>query len=94
MGWKITATPVQQNQVSTLFKIWRGAPGTGDLIYSVRDSGESWAESNKNTTFSHVDSGFLEAQNVTYTLTAELPTGGSAEVTGFLSFTASEVTLI
>lgn len=94
VGWKITATPEQQNQVSTLFKIWRGAPLTGDLIYSIRDSGESWAESNKITSFSHIDSGFLNAQSVSYTLTAELPTGGGAEVSGFLTFTASEVTLV
>jgi hypothetical protein len=90
-GWVALSNKQGVNEVSVLFKIWRGAPNTGTLIYSIRDSSESWADRNKMTSFAHVDSGFSESKNITYTFTAELPSGGSANVIGSMLLSASDV---
>jgi len=86
VGWKNTsqaATP----KASVIYKLWRGAPNTGSLIFSVNDSAD--VERNKVTSFAQVDTGFSASQNVTYILTAELtdPTK-SANVIGALTLTA------
>ncbi|AET70372.1 hypothetical protein Desor_4979 [Desulfosporosinus orientis DSM 765] len=85
VGWLVPSgsiTPI-------LFKIWRGAPNTGTLIYSALDSGESLYDYRKVTALAHVDSGFTASGPVTYTLTAELTKPGTAaDVIGPLTFTA------
>ncbi|MDR3540210.1 MAG: hypothetical protein P4L69_04475 [Desulfosporosinus sp.] len=85
VGWQLLsglATPI-------LFKIWRGAPNTGTLIYSTLDSGESSFDYRKVTALAHIDSGFTASGPVTYTLTAELTKlGAAANVVGPLTFTA------
>lgn len=84
-GWQLTSgsiTPI-------LFKIWRGAPTTGTLIYSTLDSGEGSLDYRKVTALAHIDSGFTTSGTVTYTLTAELPKPGTAaNIVGPLTFTA------
>jgi hypothetical protein len=91
--WIIPSTSVSQPRVSLLFKLWRGAPGTGVLVASATDSAD--VERSAVTSFSHVDSGFAAAQAVTYVLTAEVPVAGyTASIAGALTFTvalASEV---
>ncbi|AET67073.1 hypothetical protein Desor_1415 [Desulfosporosinus orientis DSM 765] len=85
IGWLVPSgsiTPI-------IFKIWRGAPNTGTLIYSALDSGESPYDYRKVTALAHVDSGFTASGLVTYTLTAELTKPGTAaNVVGPLTFTA------
>lgn len=85
VGWQVPPgriTPV-------LFKIWRGAPNTGNLIYSALDSAEGNYDFRKVTSLAHVDRGFTTSGLVTYTLTAELTSPGTAaSVIGPLTFTA------
>jgi len=88
IGWAI---PLTSSNVVTpiLFKIWRGAPVTGTLIYSARDSGESGRDYRKVTGLGHIDSGLTGSEPITYTLTAELTNlGTAANVVGPLTFTA------
>jgi hypothetical protein len=91
VGWSNTsqfATP----KADVVYKLWRGAPVTGSLIFSVDDSVD--VERNKVTSFAQVDTGFTAAQEVTYVLTAELPNiGKSAVVVGALTLTAVEESL-
>ncbi len=85
VGWQLPPgriTPI-------LFKIWRGAPNTGNLIYSAIDTGEGNFDFRKVTALAHVDRGFTTSGQVTYTLTAELTNPEtSASVIGPLTFTA------
>ena len=85
IGWSLPSgriTPI-------FFKIWRGAPNTGTLIYSALDSGEGAFDYRKVTALAHIDSGFTASGPVTYTLTAELTNPGTAaNVVGPLTFTA------
>ena len=85
VGWLLPSrliTPI-------LFRIWRGAPNTGTLIYSAQDSGEGSFDNRKVTALAHIDSGFTASGPVTYTLTAELTNPGTAaNVVGPLTFTA------
>jgi len=85
IGWQLPpgrTTPI-------LFKIWRGAPNTGNLIYSALDTGEGSFDFRKVTALAHVDRGFTTTGLVTYTLTAELTDPGTAaSVIGPLTFTA------
>ncbi len=84
VGWELPpgrVTPI-------LFKIWRGAPNTGTLIYSTIDTGEGNFDFRKVTSLAHVDHGFTTSGTVTYTLTAELTTPETvANVIGPLTFT-------
>lgn len=85
VGWQLTSSSI----TPILFKIWRGAPTTGTLIYSTLDSGEGSLDYRKVTALAHVDSGFTASGPVTYTLTAELTKPGTAaNVVGPLTFTA------
>lgn len=85
VGWQQTLgqrTPI-------LFKIWRGAPNTGNLIYSTLDSGEGSFDSRKVTALAHIDHGFTTSGPVTYILTAEVTNpSASVNVIGPLTFTA------
>lgn len=85
VGWQLPPgriTPI-------LFKIWRGAPNTGNLIYSATDSGEGNFDFRKVTSLAHVDRGFAASGLVTYTLTAELTDPETAaSVIGPCTFTA------
>lgn len=51
IGWQ---AQVVQNVTQVLFKIWRGAPGTGELVCSVQDSAESLFDNFATTDFSGV----------------------------------------
>jgi len=85
VGWQLPSgriTPI-------LFKIWRGAPNTGNLIYSTLDTGEGNFDFRKVTALAHADRGFTTSGPVTYTLTAELTNPGTeASVIGPLTFMA------
>lgn len=63
--WLVGITP------DVLFKIWRGAPVTGQLVCSVQDSAESFFDSLVTTDFSEVVTGLVANQPVTFVLTAE-----------------------
>jgi len=85
VGWQLPAGPV----TPILFKIWRGSPNIGTLIYSAIDTGEGNFDFRKVTSLAHVDRGFAASGPVTYTLTAELTNPGTAaSVIGPLTFTA------
>jgi hypothetical protein len=85
IGWQLPPGP----RVPILYKIWRGAPNTGSLIYSTLDSGEGDWDYRKVTALAHVDRGFDATGPVTYTLTAELINPGTtANVIGPVTFTA------
>lgn len=85
VGWQLP--PGQITPI--LFKIWRGAPNTGNLIYSAVDTGEGNFDFRKVTALAHIDRGFTTSGPVTYTLTAELTRPGTeASVIGPLTFTA------
>jgi len=85
VGWQLLPGP----GTSILFKIWRGAPNTGSLIYSTLDSGEGSYDSKKVTSLAHIDRGFTTSGPVTYTLTAELTTPDTVtNVIGPITFTA------
>jgi len=78
-------------QPEVLFKIWRGEPVTGLLIFSAKEKGET-ADRFKATSFSHVDTIFTKAGEYAYTLTAEVTEpGNAAVVTGPITFTAAEI---
>lgn len=86
IGWQA----VSGGRTNVIFKIWRGAPVTGTLIFSAEDSGESGFDRNRVTSFSHVDSGFTASQPVTYTLTVETPDAGRiVNIVGPVTFTAA-----
>lgn len=94
VGWQGLAAEPFNYEISVLFKIWRGAANTGTLLYSIRDSSESWADRNKTTSFVHIDDHFTECKDVTYTLTAELASGGKANVVGPLLFAVTDINTI
>ncbi|EHQ88498.1 hypothetical protein [Desulfosporosinus youngiae] len=87
IGWATPSPPIE-TATPVLFKIWRGAPDTGTLVYSALDSGEGNWDNRKVTALNHVDSGFTASGPVTYTLTVELINPGiAANVVGPLTFT-------
>jgi len=87
IGWRaagVSATP----KTDIIFKLWRGAPVTGTLIFSADDSAD--IERNALSAMVHVDSGFTVSQKVTYTLTAEAPDPGKpATIIGPIAFSAA-----
>ena len=94
VGWLAVTDGTDLDRVNVLFKIWRGAPGHGNLIFSADDSGESGFDSRKVTSFTHVDARFdhRSEKSRSYTLTAELPDPGSAAtVIGPITFVATEL---
>ena len=89
VGWLAVTNGTCLDRVNVLFKIWRGSPVTGTLIFSADDSGESGFDSRKVTSFTHVDN--RPSRPHSYTLTAELPDAGSAAtVIGPITFVAIE----
>ena len=85
VGWRSTGPATPKTDV--VFKLWRGAPLTGQLIFSVDDSID--VDRNKVTEFAQVDSGFTTSQSVTYVLTAELvDPARAANVIGALTLTS------
>ncbi len=87
VGWLITKPGIAFLITDVVFKLWRGAPVTGELIFSVEDSSDF--DKNKVTSFAHVDTGFSGSQEVTYVLTAEVADERqSAAVIGALTLTA------
>lgn len=83
IGWEVLSRVTE-----VIFKIWRGAPGTGQLICSVQDSGENIADNLVTTDFSGVVSGLVPNQPVTFVLTAEtVDPGTQARVLGPLTMT-------
>lgn len=91
VGWQAITNGTGLSRVNVLFKIWRGAPVTGTLIFSTVDSAESTFDNGKVTSFSHVDSRSWALEAPVYVLTAELPYAGSAAtVIGPITFTATE----
>ena len=94
VGWQAVSEGRGIDRVSVLFKIWRGTPVTGQLIFSARDSAESDDDNRRVTSFTHVDTGFdfRSSRPPVYFLTAELPNEGSAaNVIGPITFTATEI---
>lgn len=93
VGWLAVNNGTGLDRVNVLFKIWRGNPATGTLIFSADDSGERDYDSRKITSFTHVDGHFdlRSSRPPIYVLTAELPDAGSAAtVIGPVTFTATE----
>lgn len=89
VGWNATKYGEPFNRTDVLFRLWRGAPITGKLISSAKDSAEPRADSNKIITFSQYEGDFANAGEVTYTLTAQTLLAGSlANIIGGLTFTA------
>lgn len=94
VGWRAITDGTGLERVNVLFKIWRGAPASGALIFSADDSGESGFDNNKVTSFTHVDTCgcHRSSKQRIYTLTAELPDAGSAAtVTGPITFVAAKL---
>ncbi|SMD02564.1 hypothetical protein [Sporomusa malonica] len=92
VGWLAVTDGTGLEKVNVLFKIWRGTPVAGTLIFSADDSGESGADNRKVTSFAHVDNRSRSSKSPTYFLTAELPDAGSAAtVIGPITFTATEL---
>ena len=88
-GWQ--ATGGLSSAQNVLFKIWRGNPSTGTLIYSALESSESGFDNFKVSTLVHVDS-ITQSNLVTYSFTAELVNAGdSANVIGPITFTATTI---
>ena len=93
VGWLAATNGTGLERVSVLFKIWRGSPATGNLIFSVIDSGDSNADNRKVTSFTHVDSYFdsRSSRPLSYFLTAEfLNVGNAATVIGPITLIATE----
>ncbi|CVK20727.1 MULTISPECIES: hypothetical protein [Sporomusa] len=93
VGWLAVTNGTGIDRVNVLFKIWRGSPATGNLIFSVVDSGESDFDNRKVTSFTHVDSNFdlRSSRPPSYFLTAELlDVGSAATVIGPITFIATE----
>lgn len=87
IGWRAVGTPATP-KTDVIFKLWRGAPVTGSLIFSADDSAD--VERNVLTALIHVDSGFTASQQVTYTLTAEAPDPGKpAAIIGPVALSAA-----
>lgn len=93
VGWRALTNGTGPERVNVLFKIWRGNPATGTLIFSAADSVDRDIDSRKITSFTHVD-GHLDLRSSRppiYFLTAELPNAGTAAtVIGPVTFTATE----
>ncbi|ABO51424.1 hypothetical protein Dred_2920 [Desulforamulus reducens MI-1] len=94
----------QADKVDVLFKIFRGNPMAGEMIFSCRQSANATEENFQTTTFTHVDLPFAKkvhnpceddlchcAPTVPYFVTAELPVGGQANVIGPITFTGSQI---
>ncbi len=83
IGWQALNLPTH-----VLFKIWRGAPVTGQLVCSVQDSGENFFDNLVTTDFSGVVTGLVANQPVTFVLTAETTSAFTqARVIGPLTMT-------
>lgn len=87
VGWR--AQEISNDVTQVLFKIWRGAPVTGELVCSVQDSVERVFDYAATTDFNTVVSGLSSDQAVTFVLTAEtVDAGTQAEVIGPITYTA------
>lgn len=86
IGWQATG-PTSPTAVR--YTLWRGAPLTGASVSSAIDSGETNFDNFVSTSFAHIDTGFTSNQSVTYVLTAQLLSPGTAAlVIGGLVLTA------
>lgn len=91
VGWLAVTDGTDLERTNVLFKIWRGAPLTGCLVFSANDSGDSDSDSGKVTSLTHVDTGLKSLRGLAYFLTAE--SAGCrqyARVIGPITFTATE----
>lgn len=92
IGWKAIKSNMETHRTTIVFSIWRGAPYSGTIICSAKDSSEAHADQYKATTFFHID--ILNELNKksgteTYILTAELAERDSfAAIIGGLTFSA------
>ncbi len=94
VGWNAVTNGTGFAHVDVRFKIFRGNPVTGTLIYSALDTAQAFPDDHAAVThISHVDSGFASDNVFLYTLTAELAFDGQADavVTGPITFTAVEI---
>lgn len=77
---------------NVLFKIWRGSPVTGTLIYSALQGGESGFERNYIASLSHIDVDECHSSCTTYFLTAEvINPPATATVIGPITFIAAAI---
>lgn len=89
VGWR----PADGN-TDVIFKIWRNAPVTGALIYSVLVGGENKYERNYISSFSHVDTSLSDnVGEYEYILTVENISNTIANIKGPVTFTAVQINL-
>lgn len=92
IGWTALKSNMDTHRTTILFSIWRGAPISGILACSVRDSNEAHTDQYKTTSFFHVDEINDNSNPVTYLLAAELvERDSSAAIIGGLTFFCLEL---
>lgn len=91
VGWQAVNSGTILDRVNVLFKIWRGTPSSGCLIYSASDCAGCGANSLRLTNLAQIDTGLRSFKAPIYVLTAELTDlGSAANVIGPITFTATE----
>ncbi|MCR2806003.1 hypothetical protein [Paenibacillus soyae] len=88
VGWQAVVDQGGQVQkVDVIFEMWRGAVGTGELIFRVIDSAQATNQLGqlfdnlRVTTLKHIDKRFQSSSSSVYTLSARLGTGGASAAT-------------
>jgi hypothetical protein len=96
VGWQGITNGTGSNKATVLFKIFRDAPVTGPLIYSLQDSAEVGFDNFRSSTVNHVDLPIVSCpplkNDVPYFLTAEITQAGSQiNIIGPITFTGAEI---
>ncbi|NLK98379.1 hypothetical protein [Defluviitalea saccharophila] len=96
IGFRVNSPVPSQPPSAMRFRIWRGQPDTGTLVYSTTDSGQggdSFGSVSRTTNLNHIDIIKTPCKSVTYTLTVEAFDIVSISIIGPITFTAAEIEL-
>lgn len=93
IAFRVNEPTPSQTPARMLFRIWRGEPNTGTLVYSTTDSGQGGAgdPTFRTSNFNHIDFLKKSCGPVTYTLTVEPMNIVSISIIGPITFTAAEI---
>ncbi|HOQ17142.1 MAG TPA: hypothetical protein PLG49_07195 [Defluviitaleaceae bacterium] len=93
VGFRVNGPDASNPPAAMIFRIYRGNPDTGNLIYTTTDSGQGGAgePTFRTTNLNHVDTQKKTCSCVSYTLTVEAVDIESIDIIGPITFTAAEI---
>lgn len=94
IGFRVNGPVASGAPAAMTFKIWKGSPGTGSLVYSTTDSGQGGAgdPTFRISNLNHVDKEKKSCPAlISYNLTVEAFDIESIDIIGPITFTAVEI---